>query len=98
MNTKPKAPKSVARRLLDLIGWIVPSAIVALIPKCPMCLAAYVAAWTGVGLSFSVAMHLRLSILILCAALILFLAGRTTRRLVHKFCQCQRMNSRRAIC
>jgi hypothetical protein len=74
---KTKSPTSFVRRCVDLISWIVPGVIVALIPKCPMCLAAYVAAWTGIGLSFSSATHLRLSLLILCAGLILFLLARS---------------------
>jgi hypothetical protein len=81
--------RSIVRRALDVVGWILPGTIVALIPKCPMCLAAYVAAWTGIGLSFSAAAHLRLSLLVLCVGLILFLAVKATHRLVHKFCQCK---------
>lgn len=95
---KTKSPTSFVRRCVNLVGWIVPSAIVALIPKCPMCLAAYVAAWTGIGLSFSGATHLRLCLLILSAGLILFLAARTTLRLFHKFCQCETIIRRSAVC
>jgi hypothetical protein len=75
---KTKQTASFVRRCVDLISWILPSAILTLIPKCPMCLAAYVAAWTGIGLSFSAATHLRLWLLILSAGLILFLVARTT--------------------
>jgi hypothetical protein len=75
---------SVARRAVDLIGWIVPSAILALIPKCPMCLAAYIALWTGIGLSLSAATYLRLSLLILCAGSLIYLVMRQLgRRLVQ---------------
>jgi hypothetical protein len=42
-------------------------------PKCPACLAAYVAVGTGLGLSLSAAAHLRASLLILCIALLLYL-------------------------
>jgi hypothetical protein len=64
---------SLARRSLDVAGWIVPGAILALMPKCPACLAAYVAVGTGLGLSLSTATHLRMALLILCIASLLYL-------------------------
>jgi uncharacterized protein YjeT (DUF2065 family) len=89
---------SIVRCAVDLVGWIVPGAILALIPKCPMCLAAYIALWTGIGLSLSAAICLRASLVLLCAGLIVFLAARSTRRLVHKICQCETTTRRSAVC
>jgi len=93
-----ESPTSFGRRCVNLVSWIVPGAMVALIPKCPICLAAYVAAWTGIGLSFSAATHLRLWLLILSAGLILFLAARTTRRLVHKSWKCETIIGSSEVC
>jgi hypothetical protein len=98
MNAKLKRPRSFARRIGDLICWIVPGAILALIPKCPMCLAAYVALWTGIGLSISAAIYLRASLMVLSIALILFLGARSARRLLHKFSQHEQLIGRRAAC
>ena len=51
-----------------------------MVPKCPACLAAYVALWTGLGLSLSTATYLRWVVLFLCAAALLFLVARRLGR------------------
>ncbi|MGB8170390.1 MAG: hypothetical protein WCF18_23005 [Chthoniobacteraceae bacterium] len=40
-----------ARRAAEIAGWVFPSAALALLPKCPMCVAAYVALGTGLALT-----------------------------------------------
>jgi hypothetical protein len=61
------------RRVREVSAWVLPSAILVLVPKCPACLAAHVAIWTGFGLSLSTATYLRWGLLVLCVASLLFL-------------------------
>ena len=82
-------PATFVQRFIEVAGWIVPSTVLALIPKCPACLAAYIALWSGIGLSLSAAMYLRTSLLVLCVGLILFLVAWNARRLIHKFGRCE---------
>jgi hypothetical protein len=58
--------KTWRRRVRETVGWIVPGALLALMPKCPMCLAAYVALGTGFTLSGSSAHLLMRTITVLC--------------------------------
>ncbi len=64
---------TLSRRFFSVVAWVLPSAVLALVPKCPACLAAHVTLWTGLGLSLSTATCLRWVLLLLCVASLLFL-------------------------
>jgi len=51
-------------RLGGLAGWVGSAAGLALMPKCPACIAAYLALGTGVGISMSAAAHLRTALIL----------------------------------
>ena len=66
-ETSPQgSAKSVTRRVLGTTRWIVPTAILALLPKCPMCVVGYVALATGLGISVSAAAWIRGGLLVAC--------------------------------
>jgi hypothetical protein len=75
---------TLRRRYLDMTGWLVPTTILALLPKCPACLAVYLALGTGVGLSVSAATYLRALLVISCLASLLYLATHHLRRALHR--------------
>jgi hypothetical protein len=77
-------PPSLLRRSLDLSAKVVPVAILAVLPKCPACLAAYVAVGTGIGLSLTAATYLRLSLIVVCVASLIFFAGKMIRPKLHR--------------
>jgi hypothetical protein len=73
--------RSCCGRGAEVAGWIVPAATLALLPKCPACVAAYVAVATGVGVSFSTAAYVRTSVVIVCVSVLVFVAARRGIRL-----------------
>jgi hypothetical protein len=74
-QTPPRLPS--ARKIF---AWVLPSAIFVLVPKCPACLAAHVALWTGISLSLTTATYLRWVLLFLgVASLLLLLVNRLDR-------------------
>jgi len=55
--------------------------LLILLPKCPMCIAAYLAVWTGASVAMPVATHLRpLLGVVLIASAALFLLRHLTRQ------------------
>jgi hypothetical protein len=73
---------NVARRGSEAAGWIVPSILLALVPKCPMCVAAYIALVTGVSITLSTASIVRTSMIVVSIATLMYVAGRRLLRLV----------------
>jgi hypothetical protein len=68
----------------EVAGWMVPSGILLLLPKCPACLAAYFAIVGGVGVSVTTAMYVRWGVVILCAASLAYLAVSRRRRILAR--------------
>ena len=74
------SPRSCCGRGAEIAGWVVPGATLALLPKCPACLAAYVALATGLGVSFSAAAFIRTSLVVASVSVLALLAARRAVR------------------
>ena len=67
--------------MADGIAAILSGFALMLMPKCPACLAAYLALGTGIGLSFSSADEIRIALIATFSALLVFSTARALRRL-----------------
>ncbi len=70
--------------IFETTGWAVPSALLVLMPKCPACVAGYIALATGVGISFTAAAYLRTGLLVASAGLLIVLAVRQVRGFIRR--------------
>jgi hypothetical protein len=77
-----KAHLSIVRHCPDVVSAAVPTAILVLLPKCPACIAAYIALVSGIGLSLPATAYSRTLLVILCVtSLIYFIAQQIRRRI-----------------
>ena len=77
---KSAGPRRLSRRCLSVVLSIIPGVVLVLLPKCPACLAAYLALGTGVALSVSTASYLRLLLIALSVVSLSYVAARHLRR------------------
>ena len=70
------APPRPRRRL---VAWLAPGVILAVLPKCPACLAAYIAI-AGVTMPVAAAAHARSAIIAGCVAVLAVLVARAAAR------------------
>ena len=68
--------RPVFRRILHFTRWAMPGVGLALIPKCPVCLAAYIAAIAGLGIPITTARYLRWGLIAVCVAAMIYMGVR----------------------
>ena len=72
------------QRVKKTAGWILPGTLLALMPKCPVCLAAYVALCTGFTISYSSAHILMRALTVLSVGMLALCATKFVLSWQHK--------------
>jgi hypothetical protein len=62
-----------------------PAALLVLLPKCPACIAAYLAMGTGLGITLSTAAHLRTALVVVSLACLACLAWVAARGISYAY-------------
>jgi hypothetical protein len=83
MNCCANPSKSRSHRVTTITRWLLPSAFLVLIPKCPLCIVAYIAVATGAGISVSTAAGIRYALIAGCIGLLAFAVLRSLSKRPH---------------
>jgi hypothetical protein len=75
-----KRPSGLLHRAWRSIQWLFPTTVLVLMPKCPICFAAYVALFTGAGISVSTARWIQILMLVFCLTSLAYVAIAYWRR------------------
>ena len=61
--------------------WLFPATLLVFMPKCPMCVVAYVTFLTGIGITISTARWIQILLLMFCWASLAYLVVRHATRI-----------------
>ena len=75
-----KCPPGLFRRAWRGIQWLFPTTLLVLMPKCPLCVAAYVALFTGMGITVTAARWIQMLMLTICLISLSYLTVRLIRK------------------
>lgn len=75
-------PPKLGRRIFKVTEWLIPGVILVILPKCPLCLVAYVALGTGIGLSVSTAANASILIFVVCVGFLAYFAAKHLYRFI----------------
>jgi hypothetical protein len=78
--SSPSPRPGAITRAVRALRWLAPGVGLALIPKCPACLAAYLALGTGMAVSLQAAEALRIALFVICGGTLAALIFRKARR------------------
>lgn len=82
----------MSTRLHSLAG-LASGAVLLLLPKCPACLAGYLAVATGLGVSLSFAEGLRIGLLLACAAVLGLVVVKRSCHVSKRICALPRISA-----
>ncbi len=71
------------RRSSRIGACALPAAVLALLPKCPVCLAAHLTLWTGLGVSVTAAGYFRTALILLSVGTFIILATNGARKILQ---------------
>ena len=74
--------KKTIGRYIEFVKMLMPAVVFAIIPKCPVCLAGYIALGTGLGLSITTATYIRIVLIILCILSLLYFVVKHISRFI----------------
>ena len=79
---KDSKKKKTIGRYIEFVKMLMPAVVFAIIPKCPVCLAGYIALGTGLGLSITTATYIRIVLIILCILSLLYFVVKHISRFI----------------
>ncbi len=73
--------RTFAQHFLRIVSPIASAIALVLLPKCPVCVAAYLMMATGISISVAAAVSLRVFLVVLCVSSLILLGRRHMRNL-----------------